>query len=738
MKEYIKGKYSKTIFESEKGYIIGLMKVKDTNNEDIIDFIDRTITFTGYFPELKLDENYIFYGELVDHPKYGLQYQVTESKLIMPEDEDGIIIFLSSDLFKGIGEKLAKQIVKTLGKNCLEEILKNPSCLDTIPKLTEKKKTIILQTLNEYASSHQTIVYLTDLGFSMKDAMTIYNYYKANSIKKLEENPYQMIEEVEEISFLKIDKLYQKLNIEKENKKRIKACIFYEMKELLFINGDTYLYLDEIKKKTETYLGFQIEIEQFLNYIDELILEDKIVKEEDKYYTKEIYEAEEIIVRKMYTLNHHENTKIKNLEKEIAALEELEQIKYNDKQKEAIKKSLENNVVIITGGPGTGKTTIINAIVSLYSKIYKKENNLLLSDLALLAPTGRASKRMSQATTLPASTIHRFLKWDKDTNTFMVNEENKDLSKLIIVDEVSMLDTELMASLLKGLTNDIKFILVGDYNQLPSVGPGNVLKDLIDSETIETIHLDLLYRQSEESYIPVLAEEIKKNDLNPHFTEKKDDYLFLECSKDYIVPAIKKLCIQLVEKGYDEKRVALLAPMYAGVNGIDHLNKELQEIFNPRSEDKKEIKVGDVIYREHDKILQLANMPDENVFNGDIGFIEYIIDANKSMSKKPEIYVNFDGTTVKYLPKDMINIKHGFIMSIHKSQGSEFELVLMPVCRSYYRMLYRKLIYTGITRAKQKLILVGDKDAFLYAVSNTNEKERKTTLKEKLQKLYNF
>ncbi len=737
MKEYIKGKYIKSIFESEKGYIIGVMEVKDTNSQDIVDFIDKPLTFTGYFPELKLEENYIFYGEMIDHPRYGLQYQVTESKLIMPEDEDGLVIFLSSDLFKGVGEKLAKRIVDTLGKNCLDQILKDPACLDMVPKLTEKKKKEIIQTLNEYASSHQTIVYLTELGFSMKDAMTIYNVYKTSSIKKIEENPYQITDEIDEISFLKIDKLYSKLNIKQNDQERIKACIFYEMKDLLFFNGDTYLYLDEIKKKVESYLEFEVEIETFLNYMDALILEDKIILENDRYYTKNIYDAEEYIVKKMYYLNKYENTKIKALEKELKTLEEVERLEYNEKQKEAIKRSLENNVTIITGGPGTGKTTIIKAIVSLYSKIYKKEGDKLIDDLALLAPTGRASKRMSQATHLPASTIHRFLKWDKEANTFMINEDNKDASKLIIVDEVSMLDTELMASLLKGLTSNIKLVLVGDFNQLPSVGPGNVLKDLIESEMIDTIHLDLLYRQSEESYIPVLAEEIKNNDLNPNFTEKKDDYLFLECPKEHIVSAIKKLCIQLVEKGYDEKRTVVLAPMYAGQNGIDNLNKELQDIFNPKNIEKKEITVGDVIYREKDKILQLVNMPDENVFNGDVGFIEYIIEADKSASKKNEIYVNFDGAIVKYLPKDIPKIKHGFIISIHKSQGSEFELVLMPICMSYYKMLYRKLIYTGVTRAKQKLILVGERNAFEYAVSNTSERERKTSLKEKLKNLYN-
>ena len=735
MKDYIKGKYIKSIFSSDKGYIIGIMKVSETNISEVEDFKDKVLTFTGYFPELKENETYLFYGELVEHPKYGTQYQVTESELVMPDTKDGLILFLSSDLFPGVGEKLAERIVNTLGKTCLDQILENPNCLNLVPKLTEKKKQQIIRILEEYSMSHQIIVYLTDLGLGMRDAMSIYNHYKAKTIEVMQHNFYQVISDVDEITFPKLDKVRDRMNIEEDDKERIKACILYQMKELLFCNGDTYLFLDEIKRSVEKYIKMDLEIESFLNRMDELILEDKIVLEENRYYTKQMYEDEEYIADKLYDLVNQGEEANQKIKKEIEHLEKEFKISYNEKQKKAITSALKNHITIITGGPGTGKTTIIKAIVHLYAKLYKKEGDSLVSAVALLAPTGRASKRMSEATLLPASTIHRFLKWDKEANEFMINEENKSYVHLVIVDEVSMLDTELMASLLRGLTRNIKLIFVGDFHQLPSVGSGNVLKDLIESDTIDTISLDLLYRQSDESYIPVLAEEIKRNELSPSFTDKKDDYLFLQCSKESICQNIKKLCMQLKEKGYDEKRVTLLAPMYAGVNGIDHLNQERQAIFNPTDLGKKEIQIGDVIYREKDKILQLVNMPDENVFNGDTGYIERII-TNPNNPKLYEIYIDFDGNKVRYLPKDMDNIKHGFIISIHKSQGSEFELVLMPICMSYYRMLYRKLIYTGITRAKQKLIVVGEKEAFLYAVSNEVERLRKTSLKEKLENRY--
>ena len=733
MKEFIKGKYIKSIYKSDKGYIIGTMKVIDTNISDAYDYLDKSLTFTGYFPELKEEENYLFYGEMIDHPKYGIQFNVTESELILPDTKDGLITFLSSDLFPGIGEKLAEKIVNTLGENCLDRILNEKGVLNLVPKLSNKKANTIINTLNEYSKSHRTIVSLTDLGFIMKDAMSIYNYYKEYIFEVLKENPYDIIDNVEEVTFLKIDKIRHNLNIEENNKQRIKACIFYIINSLLFEKGDTYLLIDEITKRVNDYLKIEIEIEQFLNYIDELILEDKIVIEEEKIYTKKIYEAEEIISSTLKQLANKEKNKIKKLDEKIELIEKEDNITYNEKQKEAIKSALENNIVVITGGPGTGKTTIIKTIVKLYSLIYEKENDSLYKDLALLAPTGRASKRMMESSNLPASTIHRFLKWDKESNSFMINEDNKDNSKLIIVDEASMIDTLLMASLLNGLTKNIRLILVGDKNQLPSVGPGNVLKDIIESDIVKTVYLDLLYRQSEESYIPVLAEEIKNNALSDNFLNKKDDYLFLECKKEVIVNSIETIAKQLKDKGYDSKRCIFLAPMYAGINGIDNLNKILQNIFNPKDINKKEIKVGDVIYREQDKILQLVNNPDENVFNGDVGYIEYILKEEESTSKKNEIYINFDGNIVKYMPKDMNKIKHGFIISIHKSQGSEFELVVMPICMSYYRMLYRKLIYTAVTRAKQKLIIIGEKQAFLYAVSNENEMIRKTSLKEKLE-----
>ncbi len=732
MKNYIKGNYRKSIFSSPKGYVIGLFKVKDTNDERLVDYVNKMITFTGYFHELNEDDNYIFYGEGIEHPKYGFQFQVSEYEKIKPEDKDGVIEFLASDLFPGIGEKQATLIVDVLGEKALDKILEDASCLSLVPKLSSKKAKKIYDILVKYEESHKTIVYLTELGFSMKDALNIYNVYKAYTIEHLEHNIYEIMDEVDDISFLKLDQIARKQGIDLLDERRIKACILYIIRTLTFQNGDTYFAKEELYQAVCSYLKNEIEQTQFLPLLNELIDEEKIYQENDKYYDSEIYRAEVEVADKIGHLCRLPKIKYKNLEKVVGNYESHCGVTYNKKQKDAILKALTNHCFIITGGPGTGKTTIIKAIIELYQELNELKRESLVEEIRLLAPTGRASKRMSEATLLPASTIHRFLKWNKETNEFGVNAFHKDHGKLIIVDEVSMIDLSLLHSLLEGLDSNIQIIFVGDYNQLPSVGPGQILKDFIESKIIPTIELDLLYRQDENSYITTLAQEIKNNQLSDNYLKEKSDFVFLNCSSQSLRKNLKNICQQILNKGYTEKQVQIMAPMYRGMNGIDNLNKELQEVFNPPHKDKREMTYGDVIFREKDKVLQLVNMPDENVFNGDIGTIERILYENETPSKKKEIYVDYDGYLVKYLPKDFNSFKHGFVITIHKSQGSEFPVVIMPISMSYHRMLYRKLVYTGITRAKKKLILLGEPEAFLKSIENNQEQIRKTTLKERL------
>lgn len=727
---YIKGNYKNSIYENNN-FVIGLFKVIETNIDSMEDYIGKTITFKGNFDLLNHNELYFFYGNTVIHPKYGFQFDVESYERIKPEGKDGIIEYLSSSMFKGIGKSLAKKIVDTLGIDALDKIVEDKKVLYKVPKLNMKKAELIYDTLIKYEESQKIIVNLNNLGFNMNDSLEIYNYYKKNTLKILEHNPYQIIEDIDTINFPKLDEISINLDIDPFDNRRIEACIIYVMKELSFKNGDTYSYFDEIVSSLNSYNHTNIDVNLINECMNNLESDLKIVIEGDKYYLIDIYDAEVHIAFKIKYLVNKETNNFAKIDKYIDELEKINDIKYNDVQKEAIKKSINNNITIITGGPGVGKTTIIKAILDVYKKVFNLKVDELDERVALLAPTGRASKRMMESTSFKALTIHRFLKWNKETNSFGVNEYNPDFHNLIIIDEVSMIDNNLMDNLLKGLTTNIKLVLVGDYNQLPSVGAGNILRDLIDSKIIDTVHLNYLYRQKSDSYIPVLAREIKDNNLG-NFLENKDDYRFIKCDSNNIKKALIDTCNMAIIKGFDYRRVQVMAPMYAGVNGIDNLNKVLQEVFNPKNSNKKEIKYGDVIYREGDKVLQLLNIPDSNVYNGDIGIIKNILEPFESSSGKKEVVIDFDGIIVHYETKDLVNIKHGFIMSIHKSQGSEFELVIMTICKSYRRMLYRKLIYTGITRAKRKLIIIGSSEAFKYSVENSQEIKRKTDLLNKL------
>ena len=348
----------------------------------------------------------------------------------------------------------------------------------------------------------------------------------------------------------------------------------------------------------------------------------------------------------------------------------------------------------------------------------------LKDELALLAPTGRASKRLTESTLCQASTIHRFLKWNKDDNSFQVNEYNKSDVKMVIIDEASMVDVYLLSSLLNGLRYDTKIIMVGDYNQLPSVGPGQVLKDIIDSEVVNVIKLDKLYRQTEGSNIIKLAYDINANDIDTSVFNNIDTF-FIPCPSTVVKNNIVEICKKYIN--YDYSKFQILAPMYKTINGIDEINLILQELYNPVSPKKNEIIINDIVYREKDKVIQLTNMVDDNVFNGDIGIINKIRNG-----KDKEVIIDFDGNLVTYKPSDFQNFKHAYGISIHKSQGSEFDIVVIPIVKGYGKMLYRKLIYTAVTRAKKELYLIGDIDALYYAANNNQADIRKTTIKDML------
>ena len=726
MEKYIKGQYKKDIFKSETGYVIGLFKVMETNDEDIEIYLNKTITFTGYFPELNDIDTYIFYGKLVVHDRYGEQFQVEHFEKLLPDQKDSIVTFLSSGIFKGIGEQKAKKIVKVLGKDTLKVILENKENLLLIPTITQKNVNTLHDGLVEYQDSYQTIVFLGNLGFTTKDSIAIYNEYKANTKEVIENNIYQITEDIETIGFKKIDYIALRQGLSPKDILRVQAAILYVIRELCNIIGNSYLNENSIATYLFKITG-RIEKEIFLEALHHLVEEEKLVKEEEKYYLKDMYDAEVNIAYRLTYLQKLPIKVDKKLDKAIKEIQELYQINYNMEQIEAIREALTKNVLVITGGPGTGKTTIINAICDIYKLKNKISQDKFVEEVALLAPTGRAAKRMATSAKASAYTIHRFLKWNKDLNKFQINEHNKSKVKMVIIDEASMLDTYLFDNLLKGLYYDTKIILVGDNDQLPSVGPGQVLKDIIESEKINTIKLNILYRQKENSNIITLAHQIKNNIWEESVFNEQEDVTFISCKDEEVKGYIEEIVLSFKEK--DRKKLQVLSPMYKTKNGIDELNDLMQNLLNKKSSKKEEIKVGEHIFREQDKVLQLTNMPDENVYNGDIGIISKI---NK-LNNKQEIIVDYDGTLVKYTKNNFNNLTLGYTISIHKSQGSEFDYLIVPIVLNYNKMLYKKLIYTAITRCKKNLYLIGSKEAFKKAMFNDATDIRKTSLKKRIE-----
>lgn len=723
---YIKGNYRRSIYSSPQGYHIGLFKVIDTDDEKLADYIDRVITFTGYFHELNDMDTYLFYGKLVFHQKYGEQFQVDSYERCKPEEKNSIIEFLTSGLFKGIGEKKAKAIVDVLGKDTLKVILENPDNLILIPGVTKKNIETLHNKLQEYEASYETILYLGELGFSTKDAMIVYNFYKNKTKQVIEENIYKLVQDIYNLNFKKIDFIALKNGIEKDSMIRVEASLIYIMNEVSNAYGHSYYYKEELSSLLPRVIGVNIsdeKIEEALKNLEKNLL---IIVKEEKYYLKEMYGSESLIVKRFRLLSHEKDLITKDIDNKIKEIEEFFGIVYNEEQLEAIKESYQKKFLIITGGPGTGKTTIMKAITELYRQMNKLDYSSLQEKIALLAPTGRAAKRMTETTLLRASTIHRFLKWQKETNKFQVNEYNKSKVEFVIIDEASMIDTYLMASLLKGISANCKIVMVGDDHQLPSVGPGQVLHDLIQSEKLPVIKLTELYRQGKDSNILSLAYDIRQGTINEKIFNVGDDLTFIKSSPDQVINNILEITDTYKDLSY--KDFQILCPMYKTIAGIDEINNHIQKKFNKKAKDKKEIAASEVIYREGDKVIQLTNMPDENVYNGDIGIIKEI-----KTSPKKEIIIDFDGNIVKYTPSNFANFRLAYAISIHKAQGSEFEVVIIPIVKNFNKMLYRKLIYTGVTRSKKKLYLIGDTEALKTAVNNTSADVRRTSIKDFLQ-----
>lgn len=712
----IKGKLSKIIFHNnQNGYTVGLLKVKES---DIDDLVNKTVTFTGNLPDLNEIDTYIMTGSLTNHEKYGSQFQVKSINRIMPQETDAMIDILSSNLFKGIGKKTAEKLVSVFKEKTFDVILNDTGNLLLIPGISEKQAKTLKEALKQYQGSYEDILMLNKLGFSTSESMKIYHYYKDKLNEVLDGNLYNIYYDIDEISFPRVDSIFV-AKYEKDSPSRVAGAIIYIIKTLSMTYGHTYFSKEEVNSYLFRVLKVEVSEKVVADAYNSLLVDERIVIKDDRLYLWEMYEAETLIARRLRLLAHEDKIKYKNLDTKIKEIETHYGIVYTDEQLDAIKLAITRKVAIITGGPGTGKTTILKGILDLYKVLSSSDKIRLNEQIALLAPTGRASKRMSEVTNFEASTIHRFLKWNKDTNRFQINEYNKSSVSFVIIDEASMIDTMLLANLLKGLKSSCHIVFVGDANQLPSVAAGDVLNDMIESKELPVYALKNWHRQGSDSKIIPFAHRINEGILDKELLNSGNDLEFIPCRDNEIIEVIGNVC-----KDYNSYDLQVLAPIYKNRNGIYAINDHLQKLWNPKSPSKKEIEGNESIYREKDKVIQLSNMKDESVFNGDIG----IIDRIKLLGNK-ELYIDYDGNLVKYTKSMLQNFTLGYAISIHKSQGSEFDTVLIPFTFDYRKMLYRKLIYTGVTRCKKKLILVGDINALEQAIRNNQEQKRRTSLK---------
>lgn len=741
---YITGSVLHIIFRNEEnGYTVLVIKVK--KSEPKLD--EKKMSIVGYFPEIDSEEMYRFEGAYKDHPRFGKQYVVQSYEKLVPTEKEALIGYLSSDRFPGIGEKTAGKLVEAYGENVISHVLDDPERLKEVVGWNEEKRNKVYQAMLENQGMERAITRLTRLGFGMELAVKIYNSYKEQTLHIIESSPYQLVWDIQGIGFVKADRLGKSLGIKHDDLERVKAGILYLLYEKTMQEGHVYVpALDLLEEAGELLKERQpMEADLLAEGLRVLEQEEKVSREDQFVYVSSLYYAEKGFaakVRKMAESGELEETfpESEFLEA-LGETEEKYSIEYAEQQKEAIKQAIHSKIMILTGGPGTGKTTVIRAIVEVFASLhgfpldpkeYKKDEAY---PIVLAAPTGRAAKRMKESTGLAASTIHKLLGFNGEEGMDIEARED-DLylpGKLLIIDEVSMVDMWLANQLFRAVPDDMQVILVGDEDQLPSVGPGQVLTDLIESDKLPVVSLSVVYRQAEGSSIIDLAHAIKAGGLPEDIKGKYPDRRFFPCSKAQTAELIVKVCDGAVKKGYDPMDIQVLAPMYRGPAGVHELNKQLQHLFNPLSQKKKTVSFGEVTYQKDDIVLQLVNNPEQGVFNGDRGRIEAIFEAKETADKQMQVIITFDNKEVTYSRQDLNQIMLAYCSSIHKSQGSEFPIVVVPMLMAYRRMLRRNLVYTAITRAKDYLILCGEYEALELAVQTEHKDTRYTRLKEKLE-----
>ena len=701
---YVEGLIRTILFYKEdSGYTVLKCEIIDTTEVNLL-YHEPTIVISGFFPPLESQVRYRFYGEFIEHPKYGLQYKANRFERMMENTKEGIIEYLSSGLFKGIGPKTAKRIVDTLGLDCLDQIVQDINILDNIKKIPAAKKQEIYNTLVKNRELERTLIWLYGFEISPKMSMRIVQKYGYKTIDSLKSNPYVLIDDVEGIGFKRADEIGLKMGFAFDSPLRIRAVIYYLLTEYMNKYGDTLLDRTKLIEYTQTFLNRQtqeVELELITSTLQVLIEQEKLVEIGDVIMLKALYDAEVELAKKVrqYRLPEEVKTLDPTTEEAFSLFEQNQAIQYTKDQRNAILDALLYPMVVITGGPGTGKTTIIKAIVELFERTHSYQK-AISQKIKLVAPTGKAAKRLSEATAREATTIHRLLGYDFLGN-FEYHEDNLLDCELLIIDETSMMDIFLAKQLFLALPTSCKIIIVGDEEQLPSVGPGQVLADIIASNICPVVHLDKIHRQAADSRIIDFAYRVLHQDLDESMFQSSPELRFLRSKESEILPKITQVLKQAIHDGYDLfEDIQILVPIYKGQAGIDAINEHIQQTFNHAQLHSK-ISAAGKTFCLNDKVIQLVNQAEDGIMNGDIGKVVTIVED-------VEMVVDFAGNRVRIHVKDFENVALAYAVSVHKSQGSEFKLVVFLLLPSHWMMLKRKLIYTAITRAKESLILIGE------------------------------
>ena len=651
--------------------------------------------------------------------KYGEQFEAVNYNERPPLTLNNIEKYLASGLIKGIGPIYAKKIVKRFKEDTLDILEFNAKRLQEIPGIGEKRIESIIESLEKQKDIKEVMLFLSGFGISSNYALKIYRQYGKSSIEQVSKNPYQLAEDIAGIGFVIADQIALKIGFDENSISRSKAAIFYALREKSRA-GHVFVFRQELENYVASLVN--IELEQINYAIDLLIKENKVInsseENSERIYLTYLYQAETGIVEELRRLNNSDTKKdIKQIDKIINELIETNKILYNDAQIEAIRLSYLSKILVLTGGPGTGKTTTVIGIIEMLKKM-----NL---SIILAAPTGRAAKRLSEVTGCEAQTIHRLLEYNMEVG-FQRNADNKLDGSVFILDECSMIDINLLYSFLQALPDKASIILAGDVDQLPSVGPGSILRDIIDSKVVPVVYLVEIFRQAKESKIIRNAHLINKKKMPDLSNNLDSDFFYIREPKvEKAVDLLVDLCsVRLPEKyGIDPiKDIQVLVPMKKGLHGSVHLNKVLQEVLNPIG---KSLIYGDNIFRIGDKVMQIRNNYEKRIFNGDIG---KVIDVDE----EDILLVDFDGEHVPYEQNELDELLLGYSVTIHKSQGSEYEVVVILLSNQHYIMLEKNLLYTAITRAKKLLVLISTDEVIKATVRRENVLKRNSFLCNRL------